>query len=377
MTDLRIRITNDETMTDGPVLMIAGGGTGGHIYPAIAVAREWIVRDASRRAVFVGTSRGLETTIVPRAGFPLELISVAGLKGKSPLTLLKNVMKVPLGMIQSARILRRWKPAGVLGVGGYASGPVLLVAALLRYPTAIHEQNAFPGLTNRILAKIVRRVAVAFPEAIGRLGGKGEVTGNPVRREFFERPDASGRPHQERTRLLIFGGSQGSKVLNDAMIAALGRLKPLAGRLEIVHQTGPAMLTEVTARYAASAFADARVVAYLDPMAEELRAADLVVSRAGAMTLGELAATGRPAVLVPFALATNNHQEVNARAMESAGGAVVVTEKELTPDRLAAEIERLVQDPSRLETMGNAAQSLASEGSAAGIVDIIEQIGRI
>jgi len=358
--------------------MIAGGGTGGHIYPAIAIAREWIARDATRRAVFVGTERGLETSIVPKAGFPLELVSVAGLKGKSPFTFLKNALKVPMGLIQSAGLLRKWRPAAVLGVGGYASGPVLLTAALLGYPTAIHEQNAFPGVTNRILSKFVRRVAVAFPDAVARLGGKGEVTGNPVRQEFFASEEGGRpRPTGAKTTLLIFGGSQGSKILNDSMSAALSGLAPLAGHLEIVHQTGPKMLDAVTAAYEASPFTGARVTAYLDPMAEELRAADLVVCRAGAMTLGELAATGRPAVLVPFALATNNHQEVNARAMEAAGGAVVITERELSPARLSGAILELAGDSERLISMGNAAKTLANENSAAKIVDIIEQIQRI
>lgn len=358
-------------------LMIAGGGTGGHVYPAIAVAREWIARDGNRRAVFVGTERGLETAIVPKAGFPLELVSVAGLKGKSPLTFVKNSFKVPLGLLQSMKLLRKWRPCAVLGVGGYASGPVLFVAALLGYPTAIHEQNAFPGLTNRILSKFVKRVAVAFPEAIARLGGKGEVTGNPVRQEFFESEASGTRSELRRTRVLVFGGSQGSKILNEAMTGALSGMADLAESIEIVHQTGKAMEDEVRRRYATSEFADARVTAYLDPMAEELRAADLVVSRAGAMTLGELAATGRPAILVPFALATNNHQEVNARAMEAAGGAVVITERELTPERIGGAIRELTGDPHRLEGMGGAAKTLANEKSAAKIVDIIDEIRRI
>jgi UDP-N-acetylglucosamine--N-acetylmuramyl-(pentapeptide) pyrophosphoryl-undecaprenol N-acetylglucosamine transferase len=363
-------------MNDGPVLMIAGGGTWGHVYPAIAVAREWIARDATRRAVFVGTARGLETTIVPGAGFPLELVSVAGLKGKSPLMLVRNALKVPWSLVQSAKLLAKWKPGAVLGVGGYASGPVVLAAALLGYPTAIHEQNAFPGLTNRLLSRVVRSVAVAFPDAIPRLGGRGEVTGNPVRREFFAEGRGP-RAADRGPRVLVFGGSQGSKVLNDAMTAALEHLAPLAGRVEIVHQTGPAMHAEVSAKYATSAFSGARVVAYLDPMADELGAADLAVARAGAMTIGELAATGRPAVLVPFALATNNHQEVNARALEAAGGAVVITEKELTPERLAGEIRSLACDSGRLEAMGRSAKTLADERSAGKIVDIIERIRRI
>lgn len=361
---------------DGVVLMIAGGGTGGHVYPAIAIAREWISRDATRRAVFVGTERGLETKIVPREGFPLELITVAGLKGKSPLTLVRNALKAPLGLIHSWGLLRKWKPAVVLGVGGYASGPALLAASLTGYPTAIHEQNAYPGLTNRILSKFVTKIAVAFPEAVERLGGgeKTEVTGNPVRQEFFD-ADAETKT-SGKVRLLVFGGSQGSKVLNEAMVEMIPLLGDLESKLEIVHQTGPNMRDEVAEVYEREGLEDARVVAYLDPMADELRAADLVVARAGAMTLGELAATGRPSILVPFARATNNHQEVNARAMEAAGGAVVITENELSGGYLREQVATIALDRNRLSAMGKAAKGRAEPESGRKIVDIIEQIQR-
>jgi UDP-N-acetylglucosamine--N-acetylmuramyl-(pentapeptide) pyrophosphoryl-undecaprenol N-acetylglucosamine transferase len=357
-------------------LMIAGGGTGGHIYPAIAIAREFVSRDATRRVVFVGTAKGLEKTIVPQAGFPLEMINVGALKGKGGLDLLRNVARLPLGFIDAWKVIGRHRPNVVLGVGGYSSGPVLVAARLRGVPTIIHEANAFPGLANRVLARFVTAAAVAFPDALPRMKRKdGVVTGNPIRAEFFEL-GAKAKSVRDRKRLLVFGGSQGSRVLNDAMTGALLFLARLKDTLEVVHQTGPNELEKVRTAYQQSAFGGARVVAYLDPMAEEIAAADLIVSRAGAMTIGELAATGRAAILVPFAAATNNHQELNARVVERAGGAVVITEAELSPERLAGAISEIVADPERAVRMGKAARLLATPEATRSIVDLIERIQR-
>ena len=358
-------------------LMIGGGGTGGHIYPAIAIAREYVARDKNRRVIFVGTERGLEKTIVPKAGFPLECISVGGLKGKGGLDLLRSIFSLPVGFIQAFRLVGKHQPGVVLGVGGYSSGPVLLAAVLRGVPTMIHEQNAFPGLTNRLLAKIVKRVAVAFADALPRLNRTdGVVTGNPVRAEFFSvAPRTSAAT--ARQRLLIFGGSQGSRILNDAMTGALLFLSRLKDRLDIVHQTGPNELQKVQQAYRTSgAFPDARVVAYLDPIVDEIAAADLVVSRAGAMTIGELSAIGRPAIFVPFAAATNNHQELNARVVEKAGGGFVITEADLTPEKLGAAINEIMTDPERTRRMGAAAKALAAPQATKKIVDSIESIQR-
>jgi UDP-N-acetylglucosamine--N-acetylmuramyl-(pentapeptide) pyrophosphoryl-undecaprenol N-acetylglucosamine transferase len=357
--------------------MIAGGGTGGHIYPAIAIAREYMARGAGRRAVFVGTERGLEKTIVPKAGFPVELISVGGLKGKSPIEVVKGLFRLPMGLLQAWQLVGKHRPNVVLGVGGYSSGPVLVAAWLRGAPTVIHEQNAFPGLTNRVLAKFVKAVVVAYADALPRLKrNDGVVTGNPVRKEFFDAAASRKPATGNRRRLLIFGGSQGSRVLNDAMTGALLFLARLKDSLDIVHQTGPDELAKVKKAYASSAFGSARVVPYLDPIVDEIVAADLVVSRAGAMTIGELAAIGRAAILVPFAAATNNHQEMNARVVEKAGGAVVITEPELTPERLAAAITGALTDPGRATRMGAAAATLAAPGATKKIVDYIEHIQR-
>ncbi|HVR40549.1 MAG TPA: undecaprenyldiphospho-muramoylpentapeptide beta-N-acetylglucosaminyltransferase [Thermoanaerobaculia bacterium] len=350
-------------------LMIAGGGTGGHIYPAIAIAREFVARDAARRVVFVGTARGLETQIVPKSGFPLELIDVGGLKGMGGANVVRNVLRLPRGFVQAWSHISRHRPNVVLGVGGYSSGPVLVAAGMRGIPTIIHESNAFPGVTNRILARFATKVAVAFPSALPRA----IVTGNPIRQEFFEnsgqRPTANGK-----RRLLIFGGSQGSHVLNELMSGALLFLAPLKDRLEIVHQTGQRELERVQANYRASAFSSARVVPYLDPIAGEVANADLVVSRAGAMTIGELAAAGRASILVPFAAATNNHQEINARVVEKAGGAIVITESKLSPERLGLAITEVINDPDRAARMGAAAKTLAHPDATKKIVDLIELI---
>ena len=238
----------------------------------------------------------------------------------------------------------------------------------------IHEANAFPGLTNRMVGRVVTAVAVAFDEAASRLGRKDAVvTGNPVRREFFEAGAQRG-PAGDRRKLLIFGGSQGSRAINEAMSGALLFLARLKDRLQITHQTGPSELEHVRDAYRSSAFSDARVVPYLDPIVTEIASADLVLSRAGAMTLGELAAAGRPAILVPFAAATNNHQELNARAVERAGGAIVITEAQLTPERVALAIAEIINDPDRAGRMGAAAQSLARPDAARFIVDLLEKI---
>ena len=356
-------------------LMIAGGGTGGHIYPAIAIAREYLARNASRSVVFVGTEKGLEKQIVPKAGFPLEFISVGGLKGKGGLDLLRNLARLPMGFVQAWRLIGRYRPAVVLGVGGYSSGPVLVAAALRRVPTMIHEQNAYPGLTNRLLAKVVRTVAVAFSDALPRLKRTdGVVTGNPIRKEFFEvsRPVVAA----PRKQLLIFGGSQGSRTLNEAMTGALLFMAPLKDTLQIVHQTGPKDVAAVTAAYRDSAFAGSRIVPYLDPIVDEIAAADLIVARAGAMTIGELAAVGRASILIPFAAATNNHQEMNARVVEQAGGAIVITESELTPERLAGAISTVLGDPTRVARMGESAKTLSSQNATSNIVDLIDKIQR-
>lgn len=360
----------------GETLMIAGGGTGGHIYPAIAVAQEWIARNSRRRVIFVGTERGLEKTIVPKAGFPLELISVSGLKGKRTGDMIRGLFRLPVGFSQALSLVGKYRPNVVLGVGGYSSGPVLLAAKLRGVPTAIHEANAFPGLANRVLSRFVTAAAIAFESAGPRMKRPDAVlTGNPIRKEFFAAADRSSPIPRLRKRLLIFGGSQGSRAINDAMVGALLFMAPLKGRIDIVHQTGPKELEKIRQAYHASAFQDARTVPYLDPIVDEIGAADLVVSRSGAMTVGELAAVGRAAILIPLP-AADNHQELNARAVEQAGGAVVIVERDLSPERLGFAITEIVSDPDRTARMGAAARTLVTPDATKKIVDLLEKIER-
>src|SRR4051812_45140018 len=232
-------------------MLIAAGGTGGHIYPGVAVAREFLSRDPANEVVFVGTARGLETTIVPREGFPLELIEAGALKSVSMARRLTSLSRLPKGFVDAVRVLRRHRPSVVVGAGGYASGPILLVAALLRYPTLVIEPNAMPGFTNRVLARFVRAAAVTFEESLAWFGGRGVVTGNPVRSDFAT---LAGKERGDRLHLLVFGGSQGSRAINAATVAALPRLGEAvrAGRLAITHQTGPRELDEVAAAYRAA-----------------------------------------------------------------------------------------------------------------------------
>lgn len=359
-------------MDTGETLMIAGGGTGGHIYPAIAMARAWMERSPGRDAVFVGTRYGLEKTIVPANGFPLEFVSAGGLKGKSALETARNLFKLPLGFIQAWRVISRYRPVAIVGVGGYASGPVLAVGALRRIPTVVHEANAYPGLTNRLLAKFVRSVAVAFPDALPRIGRPdGVATGNPIRREFFD-ARRSERGADARIRILVFGGSQGSRLINQTVTAALPLLKDLSGSVSWVHQTGTADLEQVQRAYE-QVWPDARVSSYIENMPSELAEADLVICRAGAMTVGELCAVGRAAILIPFAAATNDHQLENAKVLASAGGARIITEKELTPERLASEIRPIVTEKGAAARMGDALRKLADPEATGKIVDLIER----
>lgn len=352
--------------------MIAGGGTGGHIYPALAIAEEFVSRGDGRHVVFVGTRYGLEKEIVPKAGYPLEFVSVRGLKGKSLVQTAANLSRLPLAFVQAWRLVSRYDPDALLGVGGYASGPVLAVGRLRGRRTVVQEQNAFPGLTNRILARFVDTIAVGLPKALEIFGRDGVVTGNPVRREFFDRSDERSPAHT--VRLLIFGGSQGSHILNQTITAALSHLEALEGVIEIVHQTGLREYDEVRRAYDDSAFRDAVVTRFIDEMPAEMGRADVVICRAGAITIGELAALGRAAILVPFALASDNHQEYNARSAEECGGAIVLTERELSAERLAETITMLARDRERIEEMGRRFGELGSRDATRRIVDLLEAV---
>ena len=351
-------------------ILIGAGGTGGHIFPGIAVADELVRRDAGTRVVFAGTPRGLESRLVPKAGYGLELLPILPLNGVGLLRALVGLVALPWGLLKSALVVLRLKPSAVLGIGGYAGGPITLVAALIGVRAVILEPNARPGFTNRVLKPFVDAAACAYEEARVSFGAKGVLTGNPVRGGFAALPD---KPHRPPLTLLAFGGSQGSRVLNRALVAALPKL-PGSDALRIVHQTGPAMQAEVESAYRAAA-RPAEVVAFLDDMERRLGDADLVLARSGATTCAELTVAGRAALLVPFAGAADDHQTTNARALEAAGAARVLEERELTGESLARAIGALVEQPEALTAMGRASRRLGKTDAAARVADLLEAGG--
>jgi UDP-N-acetylglucosamine--N-acetylmuramyl-(pentapeptide) pyrophosphoryl-undecaprenol N-acetylglucosamine transferase len=351
-------------------ILIGAGGTGGHIFPGIAVADELVRRDARTRVVFAGTPRGLESRLVPKAGYGLELLPILPLNGVGLLRTLVGLLALPWGLLKSAFVVLRLKPSAVLGIGGYAGGPITLVAALIGVRAVILEPNARPGFTNRVLKPFVDAAACAYEEARVSFGAKGVLTGNPVRGGFAALPD---KPHRPPLTLLAFGGSQGSRVLNRALVAALPKL-PGLDALRIVHQTGPAMQAEVESAYRAAS-RPAEVVAFLDDMERRLGDADLVLARSGATTCAELTVAGRAALLVPFAGAADDHQTTNARALEAVGAARVIEERELTGESLAHAIGALVAEPETLTAMGQAARRLGKKDAAARVADLLEAGG--
>ena len=372
-------MTKTETRRGG--YLIAGGGTGGHVFPALALAGELRRRRPEAPIVFVGTARGLETELVPRAGYPLETIRARGLVGKSALALLQGAAALPLGLYDSWRLVGRHRPSAVLGVGGYAAGPVVATAWARRIPTVVHEANAVPGLTNRLLAKVAGRIAVGGEEARRALPGA-VVTGNPVRPEFFSIPPLEGRPASRRLRLLVVGGSQGAAILNRLVPAALGELAGAGLAIDVVHQAGRRG-TEgadgpggVRTLYREAGLPGASIEEFVHDLPSELSAADLIVCRAGAMTVAEVAAAGRPALFVPVRMATHGHQEANARAMERAGAAAVVTEGEAEAGSLPGALRALLVDPARLAAMGRAARALARPDAAARVCDLVLEAER-
>lgn len=354
-------------------VLIAAGGTGGHIYPGIAVAKEVMRRDHESQVRFVGTARGLETRLVPQAGFELSLIESAGLKNVGMGARLRGLLLLPKSFFAARRLLGEFNPDIVVGAGGYVSGPVLLTAALMRRPTLVMESNALPGFTNRRLARFVDRAAVTFEAALPYFRGKGVVTGNPVRREFFDiRPKSR---DGTRFSVLVFGGSQGARAINEAMIAALPALETERRRLRITHQTGEADFEKVAGAYTEAGWSEsADVRRYIDDMVAEFAAADLIICRAGATTSAELVAAGKAAIMIPFPQAADDHQRKNAEALQEAGAARLILQQELTGERLAREINALVQSPDELTRMEEASRQLARGDAAAAAVDLMEEL---
>ena len=356
-------------------VVIAGGGTGGHLYPGIAVARELLRREPDAKVTFAGTARGIEARVVPREGFELDVLRSTGLKGTAMMSFARGMALLPLSGVDAWRILSRRAPAVVIGVGGYSSGPVVMTAAARGIPTVLLEQNAVPGLTNRLLARVVSAAAVTFDQTVSYFGRRGIVTGNPVRPEFFTDSSTPASGTAGPSRILIFGGSQGAHAINVAMVAAAPRLAAEPGRMAITHQTGERDLELVRDGYRRAGL-DARVEPFLFDMDREVKSADLVVCRAGATTLAELTAAGRPSVLIPLPTAADDHQRKNAEVLGAAAAAEVIEQKDLTGDLLAARILALTADRTRLDAMSAAARQLARPNAAAAIVDTVLSLAK-
>ena len=354
-------------------LLIAGGGTGGHVFPALAIAREWLSRGNEREVVLVGTDRGIEMKLVPQAGLPLETLRVAGLKGKGGTTLLKNLMMLVPAMLDARRVLRRHKPVVAFGVGGYAAGPMLLATWLGRVPNIIFEPNAEAGFTNKVLARISTRIATGYEISARTWGKKAIVTGCPVRPEFFSiTPRHLAKPF----RLLITGGSQGALPINRTVVDSMDRLAARKNELAIVHQTGERDYNAVRTAYARREIS-AEVVPFLTNMAEHFAWADIIVCRAGAITAAEVAAAGRAAIFIPFGRATDSHQLRNAQEMSRVGAGHLISEPELTPERVTAEIFSLLDQPQEIEKLSTAARGLARPYAARDIVNLIEEAAHV
>ena len=349
-------------------VLIAAGGTGGHIYPGIAVAKEILRRDPASEVLFVGTARGLETKIVPDNGFQLSLIKSAGLKNVGFAGKLKGLFILPKSFLEARRLIKDFAPDVVVGAGGYVSGPVLLMASLMRVPTLVMDSNALPGFTNRRLAPFVTRAALTFDAALPFFGKKGIVTGNPVRKEFF---GIAPKKRGEKVNLLIFGGSQGARAINTAMGEALAFLPD--DKLRITHQTGESDFEKLRETYSRSE-READVRPYISNMVDEFAKADLVICRAGATTCAELSAAGKAAIMIPLPTAADDHQRKNAEALQAAGAARMILQRDLTGESLANEILELIDQPAKISAMEAATKKLARSDAAEATVDLIEEL---
>jgi len=356
-------------------VLIAAGGTGGHIYPGIAVANEVNRRDSASVVRFVGTARGLENRLVPQAGFELSIIESAGLKNVSLVAKVRGLLLLPKSFLAARALIREFRPEVVVGAGGYVSGPVLLTASIMGVPTLVMDSNALPGFTNRRLARFVDKATVSFREALPYFRGKGVLTGNPVRSEFFEIP--AKERDARRLDLLIFGGSQGARAINHAVIAALPGLAAEKEMLWLTHQTGEAEFDKVRSGYEAAGWQEhAEVKRYIDDMVNEFARADLIICRAGATTSAELVAAGKAAIMIPFPLAADDHQRKNAEALQDGGAARMILQVELSGARLADEIMTLLNEPQKITEMEIASRKLARRDAATATVDLMADLIR-
>lgn len=355
-----------ESNQTAPGILFAGGGTGGHIYMAVALARELERLRPGCRFLFVGTRRGLEEKILPSLNYDWTPIEIGGINRVGLLKGLKSMSQIPVSVLASRRILRSFKPGLVVGLGGYSAGPVVVAARWTRSPVLLIEPNVFPGLTNRTLARWASRIAVAYRETADWFGPKARLTGVPVRREFYG--IGAPKPDSKRLRLLVFGGSQGSRPINELMTAALPDLP--SESVEVVHQTGSDDFQEVHRAYESSDIAS-EVTPYLSDMPERFRWADLVLSRSGALTVAEIAAAGRASILIPFPQAADDHQRKNAEALASRKAAILLDQSRVSGSSLAAAIGELSENRARLIEMAAAAREASAPDSLERIVELI------
>ncbi len=349
-------------------VIIAGGGTGGHLFPGIAIAEEFLRRDETNSILFIGTKRGLEKRVLGNMGFDLYTLDVEGIKGKGIIKALSAVLKIPGSLLDSYRLIRAFRPDIVIGVGGYASGPAVMTAHLMGIKTAIAEQNALPGITNRILGRIVDRIFITFSETRGWFPeGKTIASGNPVRAAFVT---GIGEAKKETGRftLLIFGGSQGAHRINLAVLDALPHLEPIKDNLKVIHQTGSADADSISCHYQ-SFNLDAEVLPFIMDMAGAFRSADLLICRAGATSIAEITASGKASVLIPFPYAVNDHQTKNAEALVKAGAAVMINEKDMSGKTLAETILKFYHHPQVRREMEVRSARLGNVRAAVQIVD--------
>lgn len=356
-------------------VIMTGGGTGGHIYPAIAIADEIKSRHPDAEIIFVGTERGMEKDIVPKAGYPIKFITVSGLNRKNPVKLIKTLRDLNHGLHEAKQIIKEFKPDLVIGTGGYVCGPVMKTAAGMGIKTYIHEQNAFPGLTNKLLSRGAERVFVAFDDAKKYFKTKKEpiTVGNPVRHAFTEVDRQAARESlgvkEDEFMVLSFGGSLGAQRINDEMTVAAERLRDRAG-LRIFFVTGKRYYSSIMEN-ADKTNARVTYLQYIDDMPKYLNACDLAITRSGALTVSEITACGRASVMIPSPYVTNNHQYYNAKVVADRGGAILIEEKDLTNGEVADEIEQLMNDRQALEKMEKASAALGTVTSAGKICDII------
>jgi len=348
---------------------MVGGGTGGHVIPGLAVARELLAR--GHEPFFIGTRRGLEAKLAPAAGLPVEWIEIGGLKNVGLGQTIKTIWQLPSSVARSAAILRERRAAAMFSMGGYVAGPPMAAAWLRRIPMVLMEPNAMPGLTSRWMARVVQRALLSFPEAAAHFpAGRTELTGLPVRAEFFDVPP---KGREEKLTVLITGGSQGSRRLNHAARESWPLFRQGKFAVRLLHQSGPGMHGELARDFSASGL-DGEVVPFIEDMPKAFAEAGLVVCRSGAGAVSELAAAGRPAILVPFPFAADQHQLRNAEAMVKAGAARLVPDAELTAQRLYEEVSALAAGEGLLEKMGQAARSLAKPGAARRAADLLEEL---